>query len=41
MNPFSENMIFVEIVPEQINEFSIKAIASAIAKKCSDERVMS
>ena len=27
------------IVPEQINEFSIKAIASAIAKKCSDERV--
>ena len=27
------------IVPEQINEFSIKAIASAIARKCSDERV--
>ena len=27
------------IVPEQIDEFSIKAIASAIAKKCSDERV--
>jgi phosphomannomutase/phosphoglucomutase len=27
------------IVPEQINEFSIKAIASAIASKCSDERV--
>jgi len=27
------------IVPEQINEFSIKAIASAIARKCFDERV--
>ena len=27
------------IVPEQINEFSIKAIASAIARKCSNERV--
>jgi len=27
------------IVPEQINESSIKAIASAIARKCSDERV--
>ncbi|MDA8526387.1 phosphomannomutase/phosphoglucomutase [Gammaproteobacteria bacterium] len=27
------------IVPEQINEFSIKAIASAIARKCIDERV--
>ena len=27
------------IVPEQINEFSIKAIASAIARKCSDERI--
>jgi len=27
------------IVPEQINEFSIKAIASAIARKCSDEKV--
>ena len=27
------------IVPEQINEFSIKAIASALARKCSDERV--
>jgi phosphomannomutase/phosphoglucomutase len=27
------------IVPEQINEFSIKVIASAIARKCFDERV--
>jgi phosphomannomutase/phosphoglucomutase len=27
------------IVPEQINESSIKAIASAIARKCFDERV--
>ena len=27
------------IVPEQINEFSIKAIATAIARKCFDERV--
>ena len=27
------------IVPEQINEFSIKAIASAIATKCYDEKV--
>ena len=27
------------IVPEQINELSIKAIASAIATKCYDEKV--
>ena len=27
------------IVPNQINEYSIKAIASAIANKCYDEKV--